>query len=288
MRLLSLLVLAIPVPVRADVKLEWKFATDDSFRLERVYRQAQEIEVKGRAYKQETVSTWMTRVQFMEKQHGNYVLRLRLEDVTYKTSGVGNPMMFDDKLAAKMKGLTLTLHVSPHGEVKKLQGYDEFVKKLSEGKADAEKVLRSLFTEEGMQETYGEIFAFLPRKGVEKAAKWKRSATDPVPPFGSFKSKFDYVYTGMEDSLHAIEYTIGTTYQKPTDQPDLFRVVKGTLSGEEGKGKYLFDAAAGRLVRGEKSMVVRGQVTIETGGVQTDLRFVSTNHLKVRILPSEK
>jgi len=289
MRLFSFLVLAsLPSALHAGRTLQWHFPVGESFRIERVYHQSQEIEVKGRAYKQETTSTWLTRVDIKEKRLGAYVLQLTLEDVSYTSKGVSHPVGFDNKLAAKMKGLSLTLTVTTHGEIKKLQGYGEFVKRLSEGNVDTEKVLRALFTEEGMQETYEEIFACLPTKSVDKGARWKRSAVDPVPPFGSFKSRFDYVYDGIEDGLHAIKYTIVTTYQKPGDQPDLFRVVKGSLTGDEGKGKFLFDANTGRLVRGEKTMVVRGQVTVETGGVQTVLQFVSNNRLKVRVVPVAK
>jgi hypothetical protein len=268
----------------ADVTLEWTFKPGDSFVTERVYRQEQEIEVKGKSFKQDTTNTWLVRVNVLEKRGGNWALGLKVEDATYKTTGVGNPAVFDDKLAARMKGAGLGLVVTPYGEVKKLSGYGDFVKKLADGKEDTEKVLRTLFSEEGLQETFEEIFAFLPRKSVDKGERWKREALDPAPPFGSFKTRFDYVYRGVQEDLHAIEYTMQTAYQKPSDPPALFRVVKGSLSGEEGKGLYLFDAEAGRLVRGEKTMLVRGQVTIEASGAESTLKFSSKNRLKVRVV----
>src|SRR5207249_1910149 len=97
--------------------------------------------------------------------------------------------------------------------------------------------------------------------------KWSREAVEPVPPFGAFLSKLEYEYVGTSpggpDPLHVISCKVETKYRKPKEDAELFRVVKGELSGEEGEGSFLFDAEAGRLVRCDKSMVVRGQLTIE-------------------------
>lgn len=281
------LILLAPLAASAGVRLEWKFAPGDSFVIERVYQQKQEIDVKGRAYKQDTTSTWQMRFTVKEKSRGNALLAVTIEDVAYKTTGVGHPVAFDDKLAARMKGVSLSFTVTPRGEVKKLLGYDEFLKKVSEGKKDTENVLRTLFSEEGLQETFEEIFAFLPAKAVDKGDHWKRAAVDPVPPFGSFKSAIEYTYGGQEDGLHVIRYAIKTTYQKPKDTPELFRLVKAELTGEAGQGRFFFDPDAGRLIRGEKTMTVRGQVTLETGGVETELRFVSENRMKLRLAPGK-
>lgn len=282
------LLLTFLSPLSAGTRLEWSFTPGDTFRLERIYKQSQEIEVKDRSYKQEITSTWLTRIDVKEKKRDSHVLQITLEEVDYKASGVGGAPAVDDKLVRKLKGMTLTLTVNSPGQIKKLQGYDEFIKRVAEGETETEKVLRSLFSEEGLRESYEEVLAFLPRKTVEKGARWKRTAIDPLPPFGSFQSKYEYTYGGMEEGMHVIPFTISTTYRKPVKQPDLFRIVKGSLTGEEGRGRFFFDASAGRLVRGGKSMVVRGELTIETGGVETVMRFVSRNRLNVRMLPADR
>jgi hypothetical protein len=278
-----ILVCLVPLSAAAQTRLEWRFNVGDSFLLERVYRQKQEIEVKGRSFKHDVSTSWLTRVAVKEKHFWQWVLQVTFEEVSYKNDGAMNPALFDDKLAERLKGLSLSLVVTSRGEVKKMIGYDEFVAKLSEGKKDVEKVVRALFSEAGLREGFEEVLGFVPHKAVTKGQTWQREAVDPLPPFGSFHSEFDYRYEGMRDGLHAVAYGIRTTYRKPGDGHDLFKVVKGSLSAEDGKGVYLFDVEAGRLVRGDKSMVVRGEVTIEAGGMETTLRFVSENQLKVRV-----
>jgi len=272
-------------PAAAQVRLEWKFAPGDSFVVERQLTQVQEIEVKDRTFKHENHSTWKVRVAVTDRQRDNGVLTLTLEDVSYEAKGVGNPAAFDDKLAARMKGASFTLTVSPQGTVKKLEGYDAFISKLAEDKPDAERVLRTVFAEEGMEETCAEIFSFLPRKAVRVGDKWTRETVEPVPPFGALQSKLEYQYLGVpvKEPLHVINCTIETTFKKPAAEPDLFRVVKRELQSDEGQASFVFDVRTGRLVSSERSMIVRGNVTVEVNEQRTEMRFVSQNRLKVRV-----
>lgn len=279
-----LMFLALSSSSQGSVKLEWKFTPGESFLTERVYDQKQEITVKGRTFSQEVAGTWRARFTVLSRYWGKWLLQVTLEEVSYKTGGLGGPAAFDEKLAARLKGASLTLLLTGQGEVNRLRGYDDFIRQLAEGKPENEKVLKALFSEEGLEETFAEMFAFLPRKAADPGDKWERDTVEPVPPFGFFRSRFEYQYEGLKEGAHAISYTVKTEFNKPKDPPALFRLIKGELTGEEGKGFALFDADAGRLVRGERTMTVRGQLTIEAAGVQSEMRFVSQNRLKVRVV----
>ncbi|MFO0969785.1 MAG: DUF6263 family protein [Gemmataceae bacterium] len=272
-------------PAAAQLKLQWHFKPGEQFVLERVYRQKQDIEVKDRSLKHETTNRWTLRLTVKEKHLTHWDIRATFEEVVCKDGGAIPPAAFDEKLAARLKGLSLVLHVNGQGEVKKIVGYDNFLTKLSEGKRDAEKVVHALFSEEGLHAIFEEVFAFLPPKTAKRGESWKRETVDPVPPFGSFKTQLRYSYEGERDGLHAIDFTTRTVLQKSSEKSDLFRVLKTALTGEEGRGTYLFDPIAGRLVRGERAMTLRGELTVEAAGVTTTMRFVSQNELKLSLRP---
>lgn len=274
-------------PAFAQTRLEWKFAAGDSFVLERIYTQRQEMELGAKKFVQETASTWLTSVAIKEKGPKGALLVLTIESVQIKSIGSGSTGGIDNKLAEKMKGLSLTLTLTPHGKITRLDGYDAFIKALAEGKVEVEKALRSLLTEESLRDGFDEVFGFLPERAVSKGDKWKRAATEAAPPFGSFKSSFEYTYGGETDQLHEVSYLIKTAYQ-PAAASDLFRLVKGGLKSEEGGGEFIFDAARGRLVRGEKSLKLQGDLVIESLGKQSAVTFRSIHTMRIRVLEGKE
>ena len=287
MRCLAFVLLFAAVPCQAQTKLEWLFKDGETVFAERIYTQKQSVEVKNKLFNQERTKTWVTAITVKEKTAAGYVLDLKVESVAFKSTGPPVPGGFDDKMAAKMKGTQFTATINPQGKVLKFEGYDAFIQKLAEKKTEVEKVLRGVLSEEGVREDVEEIFSFLPDKAVQKGDKWKREAVDPVPPFGSFRSVFDYVCEGDDEGLVTIGYSIKMTYKAPSGDGDLFRVVKGGLKGEEGKGTFVFDSKKGRLVSGEKSVQVRGDLVIESMGNQTPMEFTSQNTLRVRLFTKD-
>ncbi len=283
-----ILVAAVPHVAWAQTKLEWKFEPGDVFFTERVYAQKQVIEVKNKQFKQESSNTWITRVTVKEKAVQGHVLEFKVESVTYKSSGPAVAGGFDDKMAAKMKGATFSAVVTPAGRIAKFHGYDEFLQRLSEKNAEVEKVLKVLLSEETIKEGLEETLAFLPEKPVAKSDKWKRESVEQAPPFGSFKTVFEYVLEDDKDGEHTIACAIKMTYSKPAADHELFRVVKGGLSAEEGKAHYVFDSGKGRLLRGEKSIHMKGDIVLEAMGKETPMVFTSDNTLKIRVFEKEE
>ncbi|MCI0642822.1 MAG: DUF6263 family protein [Gemmataceae bacterium] len=289
MRLCPLiLIVFLPHVASAQSKLEWKFEPGDVFFTERVYAQKQVIEVKNKQFKQESSNTWITRVTVKEKVVQGHVLEFKIESVTYKTSGPAVAGGFDDKMAAKMKGAVFSAVVTPAGRIAKFHGYDEFLQRLSEKNAEVEKVLKVLLSEETIKEGLEETLGFLPEKPVARNDRWKRESVEQAPPFGSFKTVFEYVLEDEKDGAHMIACAIKMTYAKPAADHELFRVVKGGLSAEDGKAQYVFDNDKGRLVRGEKSIHLKGDILLEAMGNETPMVFTSENTLKIRVFEKEE
>ena len=235
----ALVVLAFgATPLSAQIKLEWKFTEGATFFVERAYTQKQTVETKNKLLKEQRSKTWVLAVKVKEKTASGQALDLTIESVAIASDAKGG---LEDALAAKMKGARFSATVTPQGRLAQFGGYEPFIQKLAEKNADTEKVLRALLSEEAIREDIEELFHFLPDKSVRKGDQWKRESIEPVPPFGSFKSTFAYALEDDKNETLPISYTIKMAYKPPGADSDLFRVIKGTLSAEDGQGSLRFD-----------------------------------------------
>jgi hypothetical protein len=274
-------------PGLAQVKLEWRFKEGETFFAERVYTQKQSVEINGKAFKEVRSKTWLSAITVKEKTKAGALLEYKVESASFQSDGARrgvSPLIpSEDLWAAKIKGCTFKITVTPRGKVAKFEGYEAFVQKLADKNDDSEKALRALITEEGLREDAEEIFSILPEKIVRKGDKWKRESSEPMPPFGSFKSTYEYVLESETGPEVAIGLAMKMIYRSPSSEAELFKVVKGSLKGDDGKGTLVFDNEAGRLVNSHKSVLVRGELLLESMGRQTKIEFTSDNELRVRV-----
>jgi hypothetical protein len=300
----TLLVLFLVNIAQAQVKLEWQFKEGETFTVKRVFTQKQSVEIKNKVFKEERAKTWVTAITVKEKTPAGYLLEIKIVSVRFRPAraqrgspAVGSPAggvippaaggaagaNLDDKLAEKIKDSTFTAVVTSSGKVTKFEGYDGFIGKVAGKNVEAAKVLRALVPEEAVREELEDIFSFLPGKAVHKGDKWKRETTEPMPPFGSFKSVLEYVLEedstssqGKESGRALIGLTIKMFY-RPSEGGDPFRVIKGSLKAEDGKGKIIFNAKEGRLVGTERNVHIRGDLVVESMGKELRMAFASEN-----------
>jgi hypothetical protein len=270
-------------PALGQNKPQWHFKEGDTFVVERIYSQKQTAETKSKIFKDDRTKTLVTSITVKEKAAAGHVLLIKIDSVRFQSAGTAVAGGFDDKAAARMKGCTFLVTVTAQGKLSKLEGYDAFIDKLADKDGASAKTLRALISEESLREDFEDIFNFLPDKPVHMGSKWKRETSEPVPPFGSLQSAIEYVLEEEQGDVLTIGYTIKTSYKPPANPNELLRVIKGELRGEDGKGAIVFDVAKGRLVRGSKTLSVRGDLVIDSMGQQTQIHFTSDNSLKIRV-----
>jgi hypothetical protein len=284
----ALLVLAsLASPLPGQVTLAWKFQEGQTFFLERVFQQKQMIEVKGKNFKQESTNTWLTKIAVKKVTPELISLDQTIVAVTSKHTGKPTPgqdQTSEAQLIEKMKGCTLQLKVTPAGRVQEFLGYEDMIQKVADKQEEREKALRFLVPESALRDGLEEALGFLPQKPVQPGDPWQRQAVEPVPPFGAFQTLFQYTYAGRKDNEDLITFTLQMKYVPPAKDLTLFRVIKGELQGDQGKGQIFFAGQQGRLLRGEKQVQVRGNLTLEAAGNQTNLEFSSENRLTWRLL----
>jgi hypothetical protein len=253
----------------AAVKLEWKFNEGDVLYFEAETVQKQELEFTGKPFKQTEKLQQVISLTVKEKTASGIVVEKKIEKLRVQAEGnaVGAG---DAKLAEKLSGATFTLTLDTAGRISKFEGYDAFIKKLADGNADAEKVARVMLPEDVLRNGADEFFRFLPLVPVKKDTGWKREETLPMGPLGSLKSVTDFTYDGKEKEGDVISAKTTVTYMSPP-AAGVFKITKGSLKSDDAKGRYVFDADKGRLVQAQRSMTLKGTLTIDFMGKQADM-----------------
>jgi hypothetical protein len=251
------------------------------FEMQRIATQDQAVEVRGKVFKQEAVSIWRVHFEVLPSE-AEPRLRLTLKEVQHKLKGATGAAV-EHTLAEKLQGRQFTLKVSTHGRIQGLEGYADFVTAASENQPERARSLRTLLPEDGLKEAFADFLGPLPDVGVRPGDTWQRPVREPIPHFGSLDSSWQFAAQGPTTAGYHLAYTIKTNYRPPTsDDAPLFRIVKGALHGENGRGKIVFDAERGRLLLHERHITVRGTLTVEMMGMQVPLEFASENKVEIR------
>ena len=165
----------------------------------------------------------------------------------------GDPMT--DTLATAMKaliGASVTLTVTPTGQVPKLQGMEELAAKLKQaiGPDAALAGFDAIFSNEAMIASFGQNFAAVPDKPVKAGDAWKSELklTNPMAPM---VSSMTYTLKAIENTGGAQIARISTTSVikpagpgKPNAAMPTMKIDVGTGNGD---GEVIFDARLGRL-----------------------------------------
>ena len=265
--------------LHAQNSVAWKFEVGQVFEAERVASEKQVVELKGKQFKQDRHSTWYIRLEVKEKKDDDFLLTATLMKVEHKLTGAADTELVDPKLPEKMKGSTFILQVSPRGRIANMQGYDDFLNRLAEKDKARLKALRVTFPEPTLKEAFADLFGPLPGKDAD----WQREFVEPIPHFGALRSTAKYQHVGGKKGVERIDYAIETKYQLPKEEPMvLFRIVKGSIETEKAEGRITFDAGNKAIIH-ERTMRLRGTLTIEATEKKQSLEFRSENQVKVRV-----
>ncbi|MSQ94816.1 MAG: hypothetical protein EXR98_09710 [Gemmataceae bacterium] len=285
--LIALSLLAGNAP--AQTVLQWKFAKGQVYAAQRTATQKQIVEIKGKIFKQVSASIWHVRLEVQEKKADGFAIQATLTKVEQRITGAADAEMIDPKLHEKMQGAVFALIVKPTGAIYEMRGYEDFLTRLRGTDKARLKALRVTFPEAAVKEALADVFGPLPEVGVKPGDAWRRDYFEPIPHFGGLRASVRYVYVGPIQERERITYTIQTKYEIPKDGANgIFRIAEGSIESEKANGTIHFDRAAGRLVEHERSMLLRGKLTIETMDRRQELEFSSENELKLRVQPAAK
>jgi hypothetical protein len=293
--LLMMLVVTLPAVLRAQTPdvLKWKFSLQDEFRLETTTELTQTIRVKNQAElpPQAVKHVQVSRYKVKAVEGEGTVLEQQIESIRAESAAGAAP---PPKLFQQLEGTVLKITLSPTFQVVKLEGYEEMLKKVAGDDATLERSVASLLPKETLTRSLEESFAFLPPAGTAAGGTWERKFTAGLGPLGTLNITNVYKLEGNEavDGRQTVRVACKpqVTYSKPAGKSAELpiQITNGNITVEQAEGNLWFDPAAGKLVKSEMKMKLKGTLTVQSSGQEDVVEIGQELSVKIRMLEAAK
>ncbi len=267
--LISAMALAPAAPLPKDAPLQWKLAKGDKFFTKTVQTMTQTVTVMGTDMDQDNEQITFHKYEIKEASDKGYTI----EQTTIKSAVKGNIPGAGDA-AEKMKDIKLTFTTDEKFEVKKVEGLDKMLEKLTDGNEQAKQLVSSMVSEDLMKQGLMELFKLTPDKVVKKGDKWKKEGKYPLGPLGEFTLESNFVFADSDKS-DKVTYSGEGKFTLPKNpDPNLpFTFSKGELKMDKYEGEINFDSKAGRLKSTSTTMKTAGTMTIAVNGMEIEVKI---------------
>jgi hypothetical protein len=293
-----LAILVAGARAQTPVDLKWKFEKGKPFYQEMTTDTTQNMTVMGQKITQvQKVTFFLSWTPVDKDKDGNWTVKQKIDGMKMEIEIGGNKIPFDstkdtgatNPLSDFFKALVgseFTLTIDKDMKITKIEGRDEFLKKLIKENQAMEPLLKTILSDEALKQLSDPAFAVVPDKAVKKGDSWEKSATLNMGPIGSFETKYKYTYDGPDEKkLQKIKVDSTLKYVPPGPNAGSqlpFKILKADLNSKESKGDILFDSEKGRVGASNMTMKLAGTLTIEIGGMASDVTLDQTQTTTVK------
>jgi hypothetical protein len=289
------------------VNLVWKFEKDKPFYQKMTTTTDQNMTVMGNKVNQKQTQTfyfsWTP-----EKQDGDtWVIKQKIEGVAMEIDIGGNKINYDstkDAAANNPLGeffkalvgsefkITISMPKDKDITITKIEGRDEFLKKLSTANPQMQPLLDKILSENALKEMAAPTFAALPNKEIDPkgdSKTWKRTSVLDMGPIGKYENAYTYTYEGKDTDkkLDKIKVDAKLTYKAPAEGGGVgaalpFRIKSATLDSKQpSTGTILYNPNLGRIDKSSMKLELTGKLDIEIGGQTTNVELSQTQETSV-------
>jgi Family of unknown function (DUF6263) len=289
--------------------LVWKFEKDKPFYQKMTTTTTQNMTVQGNNVKQTQTQTfyfsWTP-----EKQDGDiWIIKQKIEGVAMEIDIGGNKINYDSTkdtntpsplgdffkaLVGSEFKISLSMPKDKEVTITKIEGREEFLKKLGTANPQMQPLLNQILTEKALMEMAAPTFSALPNKEVDAKADsktWKRNSSLDMGPIGKYENSYTYTYEGKDDKkLDKIKVETKLNYKEPAEGGGVgalpFKIKKAKLESKPSTGNILFNAELGRIEKSSMKLELEGEMDIEIGGATTTVKLSQTQDTSVETQPT--
>lgn len=280
--------------------LAWKFEKNKTFYQTMTTETNQTMKVMNNDVTQKQKQTFIFSWTPLEEKDGKWTLEQKILGVKMDIDIGGSPIKYDSTSAAggnasnplseffkALVGSTFKVTLDPKTlKITKIEGRDEFVKKLVNANKQMQPLLDKILSEDALRQMAEPTFAVVPNETVDKGKTWKKETTLDMGPIGKYKNEYTYKYEGAEKGLDKIDVETKLTYMPPEKTEGVgglpFRIKSAKLESKEGKGTVWFNRDKGRVEKSDMSLKLEGTLEIEIGGQQTKVDLSQTQKTDVQ------
>jgi len=279
------------------ITLKPKFEVNKAFWQEMTTQTEQNMKVMGTDVKQRQDQTfWYSWTPTKQEADGSWVVEQKIEGVKMSIDIGGNKVDFDStKTEATanplgdffkaLVGSKFTITLKPDFTVAKIEGRQEFIKKLVAANPQMEQLLNQILSEAALKEMAEASLGIYTGKEVKKGESWEKKSKLDMGPIGNYDNTFKYTYEGKntegkddkEKKLDKIKVETTLKYTPPADPAAgsalPFRIKAANLASTNAGGTILFDNDKGRVESQSLTLELKGDLSIEIGGQTTKVEL---------------
>lgn len=279
------------------VTLEWKFEKGKPFFQKMNTKTKQTMKIMAmdnitQNQDQTFIFSWTPLEQDKDK---NWIISQKIVGVMMDIEIGGNKISYDstsatpssNPLADFFKALLdseLKLTISPDMKVVKIDGRDEFIARLVKANPQMEPLLKQILGDEALKQMADPAFASVPPKPVKKGDTWEKQSKLNMGPIGTYDTTYKYTYEGKEGKLDKIKVDTVLNYKPPEANAAgqlPFKIKAAKLDSKNATGTVLFDNDKHRLDSSDQKLTLEGKLTIEIGGMTTEVDLNQEQETKV-------
>jgi hypothetical protein len=274
------------------VTLAWKFEKGKTFYQTMKTTTTQSMKVMNNDVTQKQEQTFYFSWTPEKEEGGKWVLTQKILGVKMDIDIGGSPIKYDSTSAAAnnasnplsefFKALVnseFKVTIDPKTlKITKIEGREEFVKKLVAANKQMEPLLNQILSEKALMEMAEPTFAAVTTEPVEKGKTWKKESTLDMGPIGRYKNEYTYTYDGEDKAnkgLDMIKVETKLTYSPPEKVEGVgglpFKIKSADLKSKSSTGTIWFNRDKGRVEKSKTDLDLAGKLTIEIGGQSTEV-----------------
>ena len=266
----------------------------------------QHIKVQGQDLPQQQKSTFWyawTPVKEDKVKEGTedvvkWTLKQKIEGLKMDIDISGNPIKYDSRTPdaagtagnpglveffKSLKDSEFTVTLGKNYKVEKVDGKDEFIKKLGAGSIQMDALLKKVMTDDAIKEMADPTFKLLPDGAKKKGDKWEKKSVLNLGPIGSYELTYKFTYAEPEkdgdkkdfDKI-TVETVINYTAPKDTAEGLLFRIKEGsklTSDAAGSNGVVYYDPKTQRIAEATINIKLKGDLIVAIGGTDTKVEL---------------
>jgi hypothetical protein len=267
----------------------------------------QHIKVQGQDLPQQQKSTFYyqwtpvseTKVKEGTEDVTKWVLKQKIEGLKMNIDISGNPINYDSTKADQpgaagnpglveffknLKDTEFSVTLGKNYKVEKVDGKEEFIKKLGAGSQQMDALLKKVMTDDALKEMVDPTYKLFPDSPKKKGDTWEKKSNLNLGPIGSYELTYKFKYlepdpaTAPTKDFDKIEVEAVIKYTAPADTTDplLFRIKAGsTLETDPAgsKGVVYYDPKKQQIAEANIKIKLKGNLLVAIGGTDTKVEL---------------